>query len=61
MTLATPAESELGETGSVEEDISIPGTRKRTDYWKTGFYYIAQHAKVRLLLVFADWKRKIVV
>ena len=34
------------------------GTRKRTDYWKTGFYHIAERAKVRILLVFIDWKRK---
>ena len=38
--------------------ITPEGTRKRTDYWKTGFYYIAQRAKVRFLLVFIDWKRK---
>jgi len=35
------------------------GTRGRTDYWKTGFYYIAQGAGVRIQLVFIDYKRKV--
>jgi 1-acyl-sn-glycerol-3-phosphate acyltransferase len=35
------------------------GTRKRTDYWKSGFYHIANGAQVPLLLGFADYKRKV--
>jgi 1-acyl-sn-glycerol-3-phosphate acyltransferase len=35
------------------------GTRGRTDHWKTGFYYIAQGARVRIQLVFIDYKRRV--
>ncbi|HNP84547.1 MAG TPA: lysophospholipid acyltransferase family protein [Kouleothrix sp.] len=34
------------------------GTRKRTAYWKSGFYYIAQGAQVPIVLGFADYQRK---
>jgi len=36
------------------------GTRSRANYWKTGFYYIAQAAGVPIILGFADYKRKVV-
>jgi len=35
------------------------GTRKRTAYWKSGFYHIANGAHVPLILGFADYKRKV--
>jgi 1-acyl-sn-glycerol-3-phosphate acyltransferase len=35
------------------------GTRKRTAYWKSGFYHIANGARVPLILGFADYKRKV--
>ncbi len=31
------------------------GTRSRTDYWKTGFYYIALKAKVPICLAYVDF------
>jgi len=31
------------------------GTRSRTDYWKTGFYYIALQAKVPICLAYVDY------
>jgi 1-acyl-sn-glycerol-3-phosphate acyltransferase len=34
------------------------GTRKRTAYWKSGFYHIARGADVPIVLGFADYKRK---
>lgn len=34
------------------------GTRKRTDRWKTGFYYIALGAQVPIVFGFIDFKRK---
>jgi 1-acyl-sn-glycerol-3-phosphate acyltransferase len=34
------------------------GTRKKTDHWKSGFYYIALRANVPILLAYADYKRK---
>lgn len=39
--------------------ITPEGTRKKTDYWKSGFYFIALNAKVPILLGFADYKRKV--
>jgi 1-acyl-sn-glycerol-3-phosphate acyltransferase len=35
------------------------GTRKRTTHWKSGFYHIANGARVPLILGFADYKRKV--
>lgn len=40
--------------------LAIPpeGTRKRSDYWKSGFYHIANQAKVPVVMSFLDYKRK---
>jgi 1-acyl-sn-glycerol-3-phosphate acyltransferase len=35
------------------------GTRKRTPYWKSGFYHIAKGANVPIVLGYADFKRKV--
>jgi 1-acyl-sn-glycerol-3-phosphate acyltransferase len=40
--------------------ITPEGMRKRSRYWKTGFYYVALGAGVPILLVFVDYKRKLV-
>ncbi len=34
------------------------GTRSRTDYWKSGFYFIALGAKAPLVLAIMDFKRR---
>jgi 1-acyl-sn-glycerol-3-phosphate acyltransferase len=34
------------------------GTRKRTDKWKRGFYFIALKAKVPILLSYIDYEKK---
>lgn len=39
--------------------ISPEGTRKPNENWKTGFYYIAKKAGVPIVLVFADYEKKI--
>jgi 1-acyl-sn-glycerol-3-phosphate acyltransferase len=39
--------------------IPAEGTRKRTEYWKSGFYHIARSADVPIVLGFLDYKRKI--
>ena len=36
------------------------GTRSNAGYWKSGFYYMALKAKVPILLVFFDYRRKVV-
>jgi len=40
--------------------IAIPpeGTRKRSEYWKSGFYHIAQSAQVPIVLTYLDYGRK---
>jgi 1-acyl-sn-glycerol-3-phosphate acyltransferase len=41
--------------------LAIPpeGTRKRTPYWKSGFYHIALGAQVPIAFGFADYHRKV--
>lgn len=40
--------------------VTIPaeGTRKHSEYWKSGFYHIAYGANVPLVLCFVDYKTK---
>jgi len=38
--------------------IAPEGTRKRTDYWKSGFYYIALKAEIPIILGYVDYQRK---
>ncbi|MFQ5690508.1 MAG: lysophospholipid acyltransferase family protein [Gemmatimonadota bacterium] len=38
--------------------ISPEGTRRRTPYWRTGFYYIARNAGVPIALGYLDYGRK---
>jgi len=35
------------------------GTRKKTDHWRTGFYWIAHKAKVRIIFMYIDYKEKV--
>jgi 1-acyl-sn-glycerol-3-phosphate acyltransferase len=45
---------------SVVFAITPEGTRKRTNYWKSGFYHMARKANVPLVLSYVDYKRKVV-
>jgi 1-acyl-sn-glycerol-3-phosphate acyltransferase len=38
--------------------ITPEGTRKRVDHWKKGFYYIALHAKVPIVMAYLDYGKK---
>lgn len=38
--------------------IAPEGTRKKTEYWRTGFYYIALGANVPIALTYLDYQRK---
>ncbi|MFP4500244.1 MAG: 1-acyl-sn-glycerol-3-phosphate acyltransferase [Candidatus Hydrogenedentota bacterium] len=38
--------------------ISPEGTRKKVDYWRTGFYYIALEAGAPMALTYADYAKK---
>ena len=35
------------------------GTRRRTDYWTSGFYYIAKEAGVPIICIYGDYRRKV--
>jgi len=39
--------------------IAPEGTRKKTEYWRTGFYYIALGANVPIALAYLDYQRKV--
>lgn len=39
--------------------IAPEGTRKKTPYWKTGFYYIALEAGVPIVLAYLDYGRRV--
>lgn len=39
--------------------ITPEGTRSPTNHWKTGFYYIAQKARVPIVLAYADFEKKV--
>ena len=38
--------------------VPTEGTRKRVDYWKSGFYHIAHQANVPIVPSFLDWGSK---
>lgn len=38
--------------------ITPEGTRKKTEYWKSGFYYIAHGAHIPIILGFLDYQNK---
>ena len=40
--------------------IAAEGTRSKTAYWKSGFYYMALEAHVPIALGLIDWKRKLI-
>ena len=40
--------------------VTPEGTRKRTNYWKSGFYHMARRANVPIVLSYVDYKRKVV-
>jgi len=39
--------------------LSPEGTRSYREYWKSGFYHIAQQAKVPVALAYLDYERKV--
>ena len=45
--------------GSLHLVIPPEGTRSKTRYWKTGFYYIALQAQVPIVMGYMDYTRKI--
>jgi 1-acyl-sn-glycerol-3-phosphate acyltransferase len=39
--------------------ISTEGTRNKTTYWRTGFYYIALKAEVPIVMAYFDYENKV--
>jgi 1-acyl-sn-glycerol-3-phosphate acyltransferase len=50
---------ETGDGGPIQLIVPPEGTRSKTRYWKTGFYYIAQSAQVPIVLAYLDYHRKV--
>ena len=38
--------------------VTPEGTRKRVEFWKSGFYHIAKEAQIPIVLGFADYEKK---
>lgn len=45
--------------GPLQLTVPPEGTRGKTRYWKTGFYYIALGAQVPIVLAYMDYKKKV--
>jgi 1-acyl-sn-glycerol-3-phosphate acyltransferase len=45
--------------GDMQLIVPPEGTRSKTRYWKTGFYYIALSANVPLTMAYLDYPRKV--
>ncbi len=45
--------------GPMQLIVPPEGTRSKTRYWKTGFYYIAVGAQVPIIMAFMDYKNKV--
>ena len=50
--------TQLKESSKLVIAIAPSGTRKRVDYWKSGFYWIAHAAQVPILCGYLDYGRK---
>ena len=49
---------QLGESRKLVIAIAPAGTRKRGDYWKSGFYWIAHKAQVPILCGYLDYSHR---
>lgn len=57
--VATAAQALVAAEGSVQLIVPPEGTRRKTRYWKTGFYWIAHTAQVPIVLAYMDYARKL--
>ncbi len=56
--VATSAQAIQNADGPVQLTVPPQGTRSKTIYWKTGFYYIALQAKVPIVMAYMDYATK---
>jgi 1-acyl-sn-glycerol-3-phosphate acyltransferase len=57
--VAASAQAIQASNGPVQLVVPPEGTRSKTRYWKTGFYYIALEAKVPIVMTYMDYEKKI--
>ncbi|MDC8784316.1 1-acyl-sn-glycerol-3-phosphate acyltransferase [Roseateles koreensis] len=57
--VAASAEALKAADGPVQLIVPPEGTRRKTRYWKTGFYWIAHTAQVPLVMAYMDYERKL--
>ncbi len=56
--VAASAQALRDATGTVQLTVPPEGTRSKTRYWKTGFYYIAREAGVPIVMAYMDYANK---
>jgi 1-acyl-sn-glycerol-3-phosphate acyltransferase len=57
--VAASIEAMKNAKGPLQLVVPPEGTRNKTRYWKTGFYYIAVGAQVPIVMAYMDYERKI--
>ncbi|MBT9505958.1 lysophospholipid acyltransferase family protein [Rhodoferax sp.] len=57
--VAASVEAIKAADGPVQLIVPPEGTRGKTRYWKTGFYYIALGAQVPIVMAYMDYEKKI--
>jgi 1-acyl-sn-glycerol-3-phosphate acyltransferase len=57
--VAASAQAIQASDSPVQLVVPPEGTRSKTRYWKTGFYYIALEAKVPIVMTYMDYEKKI--
>ncbi len=57
--VAASAQALVDADGALQLVVPPEGTRGKTRHWKTGFYFIAQEARVPIVLAFMDYEKKI--
>ncbi len=58
--VAASADALVAADGPVQLIVPPEGTRSKTIYWKTGFYWIAVTAKLPIVMAYMDYPRKLV-
>ena len=57
--VAASVEAIKAADGPMQLIVPPEGTRSKTRYWKTGFYYIAVGAQVPIVMAYMDYEKKI--
>ncbi len=57
--VAASAQAIMDADGPLQLVVPPEGTRGKTRHWKTGFYFIAQQARVPIVLAYMDYERKV--